>query len=104
MMKEGTLQPVKTDAASPDDLFWANRALDFRNTTLSGVFALLEQYYQISVSVSDPTILNCRLTASFVNEPADRILTVIAESFGLKLEVRGKIFQLTGNGCNKAGI
>jgi transmembrane sensor len=103
MMKEGTLRPVKTDAASPDDLFWANHTLDFRSTALSEVFVLLEKYHPVKVSVNDPAILDCRLTASFVNEPADRILAVIAESFGLKLEVNGNKYQLTGNGCSKAG-
>jgi hypothetical protein len=60
-----------------------------------------ENYYQIKVRVSDPAILNCLLTASFVNEPPDRIMSVIAESFGLQLQGSGQEFQLTGAGCDE---
>ena len=97
---EGMLKPEKTDAASPDGLFWANHSLDFRRTSLSEVFNLLEKHHQVRISVSDPSILKCRLTASFSGEPPDRIMTVIAESFGLKLEVNGQDFLFSGNGCS----
>ena len=103
IMKKGGLKPDRTDAINPDDLFWANHFLDFHRTTLSRVFSMLEKYYSVKISVSDPAILNCRLTASFMNEPIDKILKVIAESFGLKLEIKGQTFQLTGHGCSKEG-
>ena len=100
ILKEGAILQVK-DPGSPDQLFWANHSLDFRSTSLSEVFALLEKYYPVKIGVSDPNIMDCRLSGSFVNEPANRILVIIAESFGLKLEVRGQHYQLTGNGCSK---
>jgi ferric-dicitrate binding protein FerR (iron transport regulator) len=100
MMKEGALKPERTVKIAPDGLFWANHSLDFSRTTLAEVFSLLEKYYSLKISVSDPTILDCRLTASFMNEPAEKILTVIAESFGLTLQGRGRNFHLTGHGCN----
>jgi transmembrane sensor len=100
IMKEGALKPERTVKSTPDGLFWANQSLDFSRTTLAEVFGLLEKYYALKISVSDPAILDCRLTASFVNEPAEKILTVIAESFGLKLEGRNQDYHLTGHGCN----
>jgi transmembrane sensor len=96
----GSLKPDTGDIA-PDGHFWANRTLVFRRTSLSGVFALIEKYYQVKITVSDPSILDCRLTASFANEPADRVLAVIAESFGLSLETRGQNYHFTGHGCNR---
>lgn len=103
MMKEGALKPERMVKVIPDGLFWANHSLDFSRTALAEVFALLERYYALKISVSDPAILHCRLTASFVNEPAEKILMVIAESFGLKLEGRNQNFRLTGHGCNNEG-
>ncbi|MCX6267266.1 MAG: FecR domain-containing protein, partial [Bacteroidetes bacterium] len=79
-MKEGDRKPIRNEAAPPDGNFWANQSLDFRSTQLSAVFELIERYYSVHITVSDPAILNCRLTASFVNEPPESILAVITES------------------------
>jgi len=93
--------PVRTGTTLPDDTYWANRSLDFRSTALSEIIGIIEKYYPVRITVSDPAILNCRLTASFVNESAGRMITVIAESFGLNLEASGQNYHLTGHGCNK---
>jgi ferric-dicitrate binding protein FerR (iron transport regulator) len=99
--QNGVPDPVITENIAPDVHFWANGSLEFRHTPLSDVFSLVERYYQVKISVSDPSILHCRLTASFVKEPADRMLGVIAESFGLTLVNNGQVFHFTGNGCSQ---
>jgi ferric-dicitrate binding protein FerR (iron transport regulator) len=97
----GASVPVMAGSVMADGLFWADRSLDFRNVALSDVFRLLEKQYGVRITVSDLAVLDCRLTASFVNEPASNILTVIAGSFGLYLETSGQNFHLTGHGCGK---
>ena len=99
VLESGSSRPVLSGLAAPDNTFWANRSLDFRGTALRDVLTLLKKYYPVSITVSNPEILECRLTASFVNEPVSRILLVISESFGLRLEGRGENYLLTGNGC-----
>jgi transmembrane sensor len=99
--QSGTVYPIRTGSTAPDGNFWANHSLDFRSTTLSEVIRLIEKYYSVNITVSDTEILDCRLTASFVYEPPERILAVIAESFSLKLDVQGQNFHLTGHGCSK---
>jgi ferric-dicitrate binding protein FerR (iron transport regulator) len=101
ILTAGALEPVRTDSLSPDRLFWLNRSLDFRRTPLSEVFSLLGSYFSVTITTSDPAVMDCRLTASFVNEPVESILEIIAESFGLKLEARGQNFHFTGHGCSK---
>ena len=101
VMKEGSANPVRLDTIAPDGLFWANQSLEFRATPLTEVFSLLQKYFSITIAVENQEILNCQITASFVNEPADKILAVIAESFDLKVETHGKHYQLSGNGCRK---
>jgi ferric-dicitrate binding protein FerR (iron transport regulator) len=93
--------PVRTGTTLPDATFWANRSLNFRGTALSEVISIIEKHYPVKITVSDPAILNCRLNASFANEPAIRMISVIAESFGLKLEGSGQNYHLTGHGCSK---
>jgi ferric-dicitrate binding protein FerR (iron transport regulator) len=97
----GAGKPFVTETDSPDLNFWANQSLDFRSTELSKVFALLEKYYSVKITVSDPAVLDCRLTATFMNDPPDKILTIICESFSLKLKPEGQKFYLTGHGCGK---
>jgi ferric-dicitrate binding protein FerR (iron transport regulator) len=97
----GSGRPFLTETDSPDQNFWANQSLDFRSAELSGVFSLLEKYYSVKITVSDPAILNCRLTATFMNDSPEKILTIICESFNLMLESQGQKFYLTGHGCSK---
>lgn len=102
LLRVNALRPEVVEDAQPDDLFWANRSLDFSATPLQKVVGLLEKYYGIRVTVSNPDILLCRLSATFADEPAERIMTVIAESFGLQLSAEGSNFHLTGDGCAKS--
>jgi transmembrane sensor len=91
--------PIVVDNTAPDDLYWFDHTLEFNHTPLSTVFGLLEKYYPVTIRVSNEKINNCLLTASFADDPIDRILTVIAESFDLKVISKNKTFLLTGNGC-----
>ena len=99
ILESGSRRPVRISHADSDNLFWANRSLDFRGTPISAVIKILQQYYPVTITVSDPAILECRLTASFADDTIDGILAVIAGSFGLGLEVKGQNYQLKGNGC-----
>ncbi len=101
ILKRGASKPVVVEISVPDRLFWAKHTLDFNETPLSEVFGLVEKHYGVEISVNTPDILNCRLSTSFVNDPVNRIMTVIAESFGLKLSVEGTKYFLSGNGCSK---
>lgn len=101
VMKPGARTPEKKEGRISDDLFWANRMLEFEGIPLSEVIGLLEKHYGIAVTVSTPDILYCRLSATFLDDPPGRIMTVIAESFGLQLSTKGNNYQLSGNGCSK---
>ena len=85
---------------SPDLYFWANQSLEFRQTVMSEVIEILGRWYHVPVGVNDSSMLNCRLTASFTGEGIERILPVISETFGWKLEKRGQLYQLNGKGCH----
>jgi transmembrane sensor len=95
--------PIVVENIAPDDLFWFDHTLEFNRTPLSRVFRLLEKYYPVTIQVSNENIHNCLLTASFADDPIDRILTVIAESFDLKVISKNQTYLLTGNGCNEMG-
>lgn len=100
-LKPGTRDPEVITDSIPDKLFWVNHTLDFTATPLADVFKMVEKHFNMKISVSNPDILNCRLSASFVNDSAGHIMMVIAESFGLKISKKGQNFNLSGNGCSK---
>ena len=86
--------------SAPDDLFWYDRSLVFRDTELKQVLAQLNSHYGVTVDIGDPSIGLCRLSASFRDDKAETILKVISETFGLKLIIIGKDhYSLTGKGC-----
>ncbi len=101
MLSPGAMKPEIVEKPIPDRLFWVNHTLEFNGTSLSDVFALVEKYYGVKISVSTADIYNCRLFASFENDPVNRIMNVIAESFGLKLTIEGNNYYLSGNACSK---
>jgi len=100
-LKQGSLKPEIVSSTAPGKLFWVNHTFDFNRTPLSEVFQLVKQYYGVNISVSNPDILNFRLSATFTDDPINRMMNVIAESFGLKLSVKDNNYYFSGNGCSK---
>ena len=91
-------QIFKSEDLSPDELFWADRKLIFRETDLAKVFEILKDYYKFEVEVDDD-IMSCLLSASFTNEELPHIMEVIAASFELGLTQQDSTYQFIGKGC-----
>lgn len=83
----------------PDELFWANRKLIFRETELKKVFEILEYYYEFEIVVEHEAILNCLLSASFTDQDLPYIMEVIAASFELEIAQKDSTYQFIGKGC-----
>ncbi|MEI6899274.1 MAG: FecR domain-containing protein [Bacteroidota bacterium] len=101
LLTPGSNIPILDKNPSPDHLFWFDHSLRFRKAPLSEVFKLLERYYHVKITVSDPKIGMCRLTATFSNDPVEQVMGVIAGSFDLKLTSSGNQYQFSGNGCDQ---
>jgi len=98
---KGSLKPEKFEDLSPDGAYWLDHTLKFRDSPLSQVLELISKYSGITVRAVNPAILDCHLTATFENEPADMMLRVICESFNLKLSREGNTYVLSGDGCSR---
>jgi len=97
----GKMIPVRIDSHNPDELFWLDHQLVFRETDLALVIDILERNYKVRIRVSDPRINHCRLTATFTDEPIDRIMNVVAASFNLELNIENRNYLLQGTGCSR---
>ncbi|MBE0646335.1 MAG: FecR domain-containing protein [Bacteroidales bacterium] len=95
-------EPLIDSQHNPDELFWMNQKLEFRQTPLSEVVSLLMNCYHVQIQLSNEAIESCKLTAFFSGEPIDLILQVIADTFGLTLEQTDGTYRLTGNDCGEA--
>jgi len=102
LLPVGSGEPEVDTRHTPDDLFWMNQTLEFRQTPLSEVIKLLRDYYHVQIRFSSEAISFCRLTASFTAEPIELILQVIADTFSLELKENDGTYLLTGNDCGEA--
>jgi ferric-dicitrate binding protein FerR (iron transport regulator) len=71
-------------------LGWKTHEFRFKETNLSYVFSTLEKAYGISIK-ADSSILNLKITATFINLPLNEILTIIDKTFSLQTKRK--------NGC-----
>lgn len=77
-----------------NDLFWINKTLEFSEKELSVVFDKLESAYKITIVPKDSSLLKLRLTTVFQDQPIDSIMSVIGETFGLKVVNKNKTYEV----------
>lgn len=99
ILPQNAVKPEMVTDPGPDALFWLDHSLEFRQTPLSDVFSLLRKHYNVQIRVTDNHVLQCRLSARFMEEPVERVLQVIAESFGLELKIEDHTYVFYGSGC-----
>lgn len=99
IIEQKSLKIKKVEEVDPNTLFWNSKMLIFEEAKLSFVFDLLERHYDISIQVTNDSIENCLLSATFDDEEIGLILQIISESFNLNIKQENNIFILEGNGC-----
>jgi transmembrane sensor len=76
-------------AYDASDLAWMEGRLVFREAPVQSVIAEVRRWYGIDLRVSDPTLAERHLTASFAGEPPERVLNVIGLALGGTVERHG---------------
>jgi len=84
----------------PSNVVWGDRIVQFEGASMQQVVERLDALFHVRIELRNSAIAQCRLTASFDNEPIDGVLKVIAETFGLRVEATGpEHYILDGDGC-----
>ncbi len=79
---------------------WGERIVRFENAPMSEVSAELQRMFHVRVDLSTEALGQCRLTATFENEPIEQVLRVISGTFGLSVErPANDHYVLRGDGC-----
>ena len=81
-------------AALDDDLAWMRGRLVFHEATMAHVRADLQRWYGLELRIEDAALQSRRLTATFDDEPVDRVLQVIALALGADVERQGSVAVL----------
>lgn len=95
----GKLTPIVSIATN--DMAWKNGELVFNNTSMKEVCAALENYFDITILVDDPTINNCHLTATFKKPKLNKVLSIICQSLQLKYQEQDQTILISGKGCKQ---
>ena len=98
-IENNTIQ--KRGAYDKNNLYWQSKTLIFEKTKLSEVFSLLELTYDINIDVSNDSINNFLLSASFKNNAIEDILTIITASFDLNFIMENNVFIIRENKNNE---
>lgn len=77
----------------------ASKILQFKQTELSVVAEILSQTYGVNVKIEKPQLLQCKLTATFDNEPLNTILNIIQETFNMEIVPEKDTIWLKGGSC-----
>ena len=66
------------------------------------VAVVLQKTFGQEIVFRNEAIKNCRITATFSNQPLDAVLNVIAHTLDLSVENRQNTIFISGAGCENA--
>jgi len=83
---------------NPNTLSWKTGILDFRDTPLPEVIAVLANTYHRSFDLS-PALNRCTVTVRFDHRSLEEVLSVLQSTLGLEVREDGKHIVISGPGC-----
>jgi ferric-dicitrate binding protein FerR (iron transport regulator) len=76
-----------------------SKILQFKQTELLVVVEILSQNYGVTIKIEKPQLMQCKLTATFDNEPIQNILEIIQETFNIEIVSEKETIWLKGGSC-----
>ena len=89
----------KSTNVDPNYMAWKTKVLVFDNETLAEVLNTLQNVYQTPVTLADPGLSECRVTASFEGQSLESVIEVIKETLDLQVKKNGENIEISGKGC-----
>ncbi|MBX6332137.1 MAG: FecR domain-containing protein [Gemmatimonadaceae bacterium] len=88
LVPDGSVR-VEHGVAMDRDLAWMQGRLVFVDTPLSTVVREVERWYDVHIVLADTSLASAPVTASFGNEPVDRVLRTLAVSLDVPFTRHG---------------
>lgn len=89
----------KEGEVSPDEFYWMDKKLNFRNTPMQEVEEILERVYGIDLLLENEILKDCKLNVAFENDQIAQVLKVIAGTLKIEYREEGETQILSGNAC-----
>jgi transmembrane sensor len=91
---------TKSTNTDANYMAWKTRILVFDSETLAQVVNTLQNVYQATITLADPKLSVCRVTASFNDQSLESVLQVLKETLDLQVKQKGNTIEISGEGCN----
>ncbi len=76
-------------------LSWRHGALEFQEMPLANAIRELERWYDVEITLGDPSLARVPLTATFDDQSVDQALTTVAAALDVRYERDGRQVRLT---------
>jgi ferric-dicitrate binding protein FerR (iron transport regulator) len=92
---------IRQENTDPNLLAWKTKVLRFTDAPMYEIIDVLQNVYHKDISVLNPDINNCRITATFEGQSLEAILIVLQSTIDMRAKPRGNSIELSGTGCPK---
>ncbi len=79
-----------------DYIGWKDGQLMFRDEAFSSVLKKLERWYNVEIELTDKSLSDCKLYATFFDENIEEVLGLLAKSIPIKVEYSERTIQNNG--------
>jgi ferric-dicitrate binding protein FerR (iron transport regulator) len=90
---------VKSKVTDQNYMSWKTGRIVFDNTPLLQIASVLESVYHTRVILTDPALVNCRVTATFEHQSITSVLLVLKNTLDLQIREKDGKFLISGKGC-----
>jgi ferric-dicitrate binding protein FerR (iron transport regulator) len=75
--------------------------MNFNQTRMQDAIRRIEQKFDVTISLTDPRLANCIITANLTDQSLKKTLDVITLTLHARYEINGGMVTLTGTGCSE---
>lgn len=93
---------TKIEASVNDNInfdAWKTKQIIFEDTSIPEVVRIINEIYKSDLVLVGTQLNECPVTTTFDNQSLDSILKVLESTLDLKIEQKGKTFEISGEGC-----
>lgn len=75
-------------------------SMDFNDTRMNEIIRRIEGKFNVKVSMTDPSLGTCMITADLTDKSLQRTLDIITRTLTVQYEINGNTITLKGKACN----
>jgi transmembrane sensor len=83
----------------PNLLAWKTHRMVFKNTSLQEIVRLLDEVYQVRITIADQRLAGCQVTATFDQQSLESVMNVLRATLNISFANTPGGIVITGNGC-----